>query len=383
MSIRRIRGILTTAVILFVMLFNPFSPAQAEGSYPQFRADVPDSFVYETTTVYGDHISINVPIVLPEVSEIPVLRVKWNLDKNGSMGRWIETQADEADEENEKATGKKKSSGGYAESFPLAEDRAPGIEASLDEAARAVLDVLNENIPDTDFEYYCGYAESGTYLIPNDVTVDYDEMKAFMASHDPIPGCEKGRYSIRIRQVLQGIPVFFQHYFMISNINDPVDMCPRIMAYYTDSDDIRCYTETVYTDSAAAENVNLLPYAEIEKQIREMIDLGLIRQMDRLELGYMLYYEHEVSASSRDAAPVMLAVPTWNVTGDFSMGVYEGEGPEEIRERTKWGAAAEKKLLNFIGNDCVRIDAITGRFLYSYEDPAPRVYNLQVLMEQE
>ena len=37
----------------------------------------------------------------------------------------------------------------------------------------------------------------------------------------------------------------------------------------------------------------------------------------------------------------------------------------------------------YSGMDCVRIDALTGRFLYSYEDPAPRTYDLQEALKYE
>ncbi len=115
MKIRRISGILTTAVILFVLLFNTFSPAQAESNYPQFRADIPDSFVYETTTLYGDHVSFSVPVVVPEVSKFPVLRVKWNMNGDSNCCNGTTWDEDDTVETN---------AGFFAFSFPLAEDQA-------------------------------------------------------------------------------------------------------------------------------------------------------------------------------------------------------------------------------------------------------------------
>ncbi len=374
----RKRILLMTVCVVFLLL-NMFCSAQAESNYAQFRADIPDSFVYETTTVYGDHIAINVPIVLPDVSEIPVLRVGWNMNGR-SIGRWIEASEDEEIEDDGRS---KKDSGGYVFSFPLAEDQAPGIDVTMDEAARAVLDILGEKTPDVDYGFFSGYAESGAYLIPNNSTIDYDQIKDYIDSHDPVPGYEDGRYSLRIRQVLQGIPVFFQEYFCISNMGDPTDPCPRIMAIYAGQDDYKCYMETVHIDSMAIEDVSLTPYAEIEKQIRKYIDLGLIQQMDELELGYMLYYENEISASAPQSESLMLAIPTWRVSGYFSFGAYQGLGPDELPERTAWGATAEKKENIFIGNDCMRFDAITGRSLFAYENPAPRVYHLQEALKHD
>ncbi len=377
------KRILSIMSCMMLLLFNPFCSAQAESNYSRLRANVPDSFVYETTTVYGNHISIDAPIILPEVSEISVLRVKWNINKNGSAGSWLGLPEKETDKKDEATTGKKKSSREYAFSFPLAEEQAPGSEVSLDEAVRAVLDILSEKKPDVDFEYYCGYAESGMYMVPNDITVDYDEISAFMASHQPIPGCEKGRYCIRFRQALEGVPVFFQDYFCISNSDDPSDPYPRIMASYTDSDNYKCYMETVHIDSTAAEDVSLLSYTDIENQIRKYIDLGLIQQIDKLELGYMLFYEEDVFASSPRSEIIMLAIPTWRVSGYFSFGAYEGYGPDVLPERTEWGAMAENKVKDYDGNDCMRFDAITGKSFFSYDNPAPRVYHLQEMLKHE
>lgn len=368
------KRIFSMVCCIMFSLCSLFSPVHAENTYLSFRAIIPESFIYETTTIYGDHVSFSVPVVVPEVSKFPILRVKWNM--NGDSNSYNGTTWDEDDTVETNA-------GFFAYSFPLAEDQAPASDILPDDAVRNVMSIFSEKCPDTDMEYYSRYTESGIYLIPEHSPTGFDYAKDYMATHEPVPNYEKGLYYIRARQVLQGIPVFFQDYFCISNMNDPADPCPRITAKYMDQGHYSYSIETVSIDDTVAEEASLLPYTEIEKQIKEYIDLGLIQQMEKLELGYMLYYENEVFASSPRSQDVMLAIPTWTVSGYFSMNAYEGIGPNVLPERTEWAATAERNVKIYSGMDCVRIDALTGRFLYSYEDPAPRTYDLQEALKYE
>lgn len=359
---------------MIVVLFSPICSTCAESNISQLRADIPERFIYETTTVYGDHVSIDVPIIFPKVDEMPILRVRWNTSEKEES----QTRATWTDEDDIKTDNKH-----YAKSFPIAEDQAPGSTISPDEAVQAVMEIFKGNCPDIDLEYYSRYTKSGVYLVPENKTVYYNDTEAFIASNEPVPGNEKGCYCIRARQLLRGIPVFFQQYFCISNSNDPSDPCPQITASYMDHNHYSVDIKTVLIDDTVVENVELYSYKQIEKQIHKYIDLGLIQRMDKLELGYMLYYENDVDLTASRSEDTMFAIPTWTVSGYFSMNAYEGLGPNILPERSEWAKTTEQKVETYMGADCLRIDALTGRYLFAYEDPAPRIYNLQEALTHE
>lgn len=359
---------------IIIVLLSPFCSTYAENNISQLRAEIPERFVYDTTTVYGDRISIDVPIVLPVVTEIPILRVHWNMTEKGKSQ--ITTTWPEDDDIKTDNTH-------YAKSFPIAEDQAPESTICPDDAMQAAMDLFKEYCPNIDIEYYSQYARSGIYLIPESKNVYYDETEAFIASHNPISGYEKGSYCIRARQLLHKIPIFFQQFFCISNSNDPSDPCPQITASYMDQKHYSVDIETVLIDDTVIENVKLFSYKQIEEQIHKYIDLGLIQRMDKLELGYMLYYENSVVLEESKVENRMLAIPTWTVSGYFSMNAYEGLGPNTLPERSEWAKKAEQKVETYMGTDCLRIDALTGRCLFAYEDPAPRIYNLQEALTHE
>ena len=106
------------------------------------------------------------------------------------------------------------------------------------------------------------------------------------------------------------------------------------------------------------------------------MDLGFIHRIDKIELGYMLYYENDVHASTPRAEYIMLAIPTWTIYGYFNYAAFSGE-TETFREDNN----ADQRIINekvraVWGNDCMRIDALTGDFVDMSANPAPRVYRL-------
>ena len=64
-----------------------------------------------------------------------------------------------------------------------------------------------------------------------------------------------------------------------------------------------------------------LPLANLDRVLATLRDLGeqgRLRRVDRIELGYTLYYERHVKAGPEERDATLVALPVWRVTGYLS-----------------------------------------------------------------
>lgn len=340
------------------------SQAEQNQFYSTLRTECPDAFQY-STTVGNAVINVDAPILLPDTHSIPLLRLRWIMYDEAYNNRRIISAGNTSDLAMHNNI--------YYSRFIIASDQASGSDILPEEAANALEQLRKANGISEDIRIWAQYATSGMYAIPNGSATDE---AAFMRQNKPVKGYEKGMYIVRARQYLFGIPIFFTSYFQYSNENEPEDPCPTISLSYLDKDNYHLEYSVVSVESIITENVALAPFTKICDQIKLFMDLGLIHRIDKIELGYMLYYENDVHASTPRAEYIMLAIPTWTIYGYFNYAAFSGE-TETFREDNN----ADQRIINekvraVWGNDCMRIDALTGDFVDMSANPAPRVYRL-------
>lgn len=360
---------LSWIVCLSLCMLALFELAQAEERivYADLRANCSNKFQY-TATVQENAISIDVPITLPDVSAIPIVRLRWQM--NEGQTEHIRICAGETADLGAH-------DGFFYSRFSILDDWAVASDVPPEEASHAIENFVKQKGIEADIRYYAQYATSGMYEINDDFM---GSELSYMESREPVNGYEKGMYIVRARQYICGIPIFFNSYFHYSNVGEPSDPCPNALLYYLDDHNYSLEMSTVAVDSILQENAVLVPFEQISDVLKTFIHLGLIVRMDELELGYMIYYEDAVKAETPASDYTMVAIPTWLVYGEFSDFTYFGENSSSISKQLLNSESDEQLIQQkeriVWGNDCLRIDALTGKFIDMWADPAPRRYQL-------
>lgn len=361
----RLIRILCCAFCFILSSLQCFSTqAEQSQSYSTLQAECPDAFQYKTT-VRDVVINVNAPILLPDTPSIPLLRLRWKMYDEAYNNRRIISAGNTSDLAMHNDI--------YYSRFVIANDQADNSDVSPEEATEALEKLRQSNGISEDIRFWAQYATSGMYAIPNGSAIDE---AAFMRSRKSVKGYEKGLYIIRARQYLFDIPIFFASYFQYSNENEPEDPCPTIYLSYLDKDNYYLEYSVVSVKDVITEDVTLAPFSKISNEIKGFVDIGLIHRIDKMELGYMLYYENNVYATTPRTEYIMLAIPTWTIYGHFNYGTFLGETEVFREDSDEDRRTINEKVRAVWGNDCIRIDALTGAFIDMSANPAPRVYPL-------
>lgn len=184
------------------------------------------------------------------------------------------------------------------------------------------------------------------------------------------PISDSGYYELRGLQLLQGVSVFDGTYFLLSYQSDPVIPNIHVDAYVYDGNNIRVDGFTVKHSEAIAQDVPILSFEVIKQTIEQYINSGLLRDVQSVQLGYMLMLEG-------DSAPgCYVTVPVWCVRG-----VLYADGTAE--KSTLFETAGHDYYIQQIAGDELRIFAQSGEVIEKSSAEMERYFAPRLILWEE
>lgn len=137
----------------------------------------------------------------------------------------------------------------------------------------------------------------------------------FYSNADNTPLREMGGYSIRLRQLLNGIPLAasVQRTFTYadSNMRFMVPSNPFVQAYIVSADSYNLYCDQVAVTKVLYEDIPIVGYEKVKAVYEDLINAGNIRTVYSLQFSYVLYDNPE------DIGHSFVAVPSWVAWCDY------------------------------------------------------------------
>lgn len=289
----------------------------------------------ETVSGPGAEFQVDVPVTVPEVSELPVLTMQWQPMEAEAIQRAAVSEhtgyatarlvyPDQTvllqmlpEKDGESYMRGPGNSGGYnnvmlrlgeaAENSPIRPDQPLALLRRY--AAQAGLDpqsiVVDAQAGSSRFYATRRLVGRPDPLDPNP-RLDLSR---------PAEGFEKGYYRLSAAQMVDGVRVFPGNY-LSSASGEAGDLGTRLTLAMADFNDFELQLRGVRRTGVRETSLPLASFDRVKATLRERIGEGLVAELRDIELGYMLYYAQYVKEGQEAGAP-MLAVPVWRVRGLF------------------------------------------------------------------
>ena len=263
------------------------STAFAETDYVNIvslRTDAPERLQGEYITQTGNTISIDAPVIIPNVTTVPIVRVTWG----GPM-----EIADTSLKTIVNDTNTLQIDHGFtADPSRILTDTFETVNAQLShaDAAKTILNSVCSIIPALDphdFEcinslsYRYGNGNGGFYML------------FFARLYHGIPYLCNAPYAIPLDNAEPDIPYELTH------------GCIEDAEHYTVS------VSSPQEIGLLENDVPLLPFSEIEKIVSQRIEAGYVERLDEMRFGYRIFVDPDHSGSE------YILVPVWVFAGSM------------------------------------------------------------------
>ncbi len=321
-----------------VPTMNPATPTPIPGpKYLTLGAlGAPDRWT-QSYTVQGREIVVDVPVIVPAVSEVPVLTVNWIKPDQSGLRQALQ----DIDGQRMTLSGHEYDRTQYLRVFPD-DSRRSYVEGPSGAGAYGNvpwrMDEPAENNPFTadqplkllrELASKAGYpgeqivldnqAGSGPFYQTRNERGNQprDPMDAYprIDFTRPLESHSKGYYRLSAAQMLGGLKLFPGGYYY-GYLNEPGDVRPIFEAQIVDRDDFDMSLRGVTQTGVRERDLPLAGFDRVKASIEQRIEQGLVIELHSVELGYMLYYAQYPQADQTEDAP-LLAVPVWRVQGLF------------------------------------------------------------------
>lgn len=355
-------------------------------SLKDLRAQAPARFRY-AADVNNRPLRIDAPVIIPQGDAMPVPRLRWlQIDEAALRSAMAEIAGDGT----MLSIGGDKSGIGFAASS-MTGDR-PYFDPLPGKIATDIIvtdDSEPENNPFTSGQAYdlmlklleklgvdpgqvSLYAQAGTsarYKIRSVDDRSPDRYSHFYLDQ-PIEGHEQGFHILVASQTLGGIPIFPNGYHW----GGPnYEMDNRLRMQILNQKEFSAEGRLIRPEG---EKIGDLPLANIGRvfdTLRGLIEKGRLRQIDRIQLGYELFYEQNVKSGSDEAETTLIAVPVWQVLGRLYGDAAEGDSYYQMIARDQYETSAYTDA-----SFELRINAQTGEYIDPYSENS-RTYNPAIL----
>lgn len=340
---------------LCLLLFMQTSTAMAATgklasvSHARQEAEVIEGW-HQTYSAHGRTIQVDADIIVPDVSELPVVELVWNevfeigastLIDGGDVterGVGLFTAASITGD-----TFFDYTHDGVAENNPIKPDEVFSI-------FQGILERYAPSYSKYDLEVKGIQGRTVRYEFlknKNGERIGKDESKP--------PLTEVGAYEIRLRQLVHGVPWLISGGFIINIKSEKNRELPRsdFQACIINENDFQLTAFSACESGIFAEDVPILPFSAIKGEFESWIKAGLIREVYDVRLGYKTYYH----PTDKDK---FLLLPVWVLRG-----VVEENAKKETPKH-EWSYLEE-----IWGGDSVVIEAQTGRLLDFLNDARP------------
>ncbi|MDD3409330.1 MAG: hypothetical protein PHY12_00825 [Eubacteriales bacterium] len=254
-------------------------------SIKDIRDTVPERWTGEYTTKKGKTVSIDAPIVVPEVDTVPIVRITW-----GGPYEWLNEAIDS--EENSK------NYSSFTHSFLDLDydyntdlyDTTVGNRVTWEDASNVLLAALIRDVPAMkDRSLACHYQA----VIP---TKDYSE----------------GLYHLSYYNAFHGISYLIGQNFRLEVESEHLDELPsvpynQITCFMLDSDHYMAWIGSPKEIGVDIEDVPLLSFDEVLKAFEQLAQDGYIYSLDELRFGYMAFIDPDKKGEEFVLMPVWAA----------------------------------------------------------------------------
>lgn len=350
------------------------------------RAQAPARFRY-AAEVDSRPLRIDAPVIIPQGDAMPVPRLRWLQIDEAALRR---AMAGIAGDGTTLSIGGDGSGIGFAASS-MTGDR-PYFDAIPGKIATDVI-ITNggepENNPFTSRQAYdltlkllenldvdpgqvSLYAQAGTSARYKVGSVDdrSPDRYAHFYTDQPIEGYEQGFHILVASQTLDGIPVFPNGYHW-SGPNFEMDN--RLRMRILNQKEFTAEGRLIRAEGIKIRDLPLANIGRVFDTLRWLIEKGRLREVDRIQLGYELFYEQHVKSGSDEREAALIAVPVWQVLGRLYGGAAEGDSYYQMIARDQYETSAYTDA-----SFELRINAQTGEYIDPYSENS-RTYNPALL----
>lgn len=322
----------------------------------ELRSSAPARWQH-TFEVQGRVSQMDAPVVIPAVDRMPVPEIKWLAFDEAAIGAAIQAAAPSngltihmnegapyvnilAKAQNDSyLNGPKR---GSARTIPLPNQPAANSAYTPQQAWALMERLLQAAGIDIARVEQVGVTGTTGFYPYQSATPQQREAQpyAYLDQSAPVQGFEQGFYYVSARQVIDGVPLLPYEYLYSSTPDSPYQVEGILRMRAVDDED---YELDIKALQPVGVKVADLPLANMDRVLGTLSALGesgRLRRVDRIELGYMLYYEQHVKAGPEEKDATLVALPVWQVTGylapdvSYDPGVHLEEMMNEAVTRT-------------------------------------------------
>lgn len=344
------------------------------------RGEAPARWRGSYTDALGRQVEVDVPIQIPDVKDVPALRLKWidlasqARDKDTALyqalraryGEKIELGAgwigdlhlDVNDRDHVYFYGPRNKYADvavYPDTPPAKNDMPEERPFALLKELLSLMDLPADEMrldaqAGTSGFYYSRVLRSGEQA-PDVPFPHIDQSK-------PAEGYERGYYRLSAMQVMRGLPLFPGDYINTHGLKEPRDVRVFARMNVLDEQDFSLDLRMARETGVKERDLPLMNMEAVIGHVEELITRGLLRRVDSLELGYMLYYAEHVDASAQSVEDELIALPVWRVRG-----ILLSFAEEEMKESYFGGADSYRTDLREHELYELRFSAQTGEYI--------------------
>ena len=355
-------------------------------SLKDLRAQAPARFQY-TAEVNNRPIRIDAPVIIPQGDTMPVPRLKW-LPIDQEVLRFA--MAELAGAQTTLSIGSDGSGIGFT-AYAMSGEK-PYFDSVSGKTPTDIIITDNsepENNPFTSKQAYdlmtgllekldvdpgqiSLYAQAGTsarYKVGN-VDERSSDRYAHFYTDQPVEGHEQGFHILVASQTLDGIPVFPNGYHW----GGPnFEMNNRLRMQILNQKEFSAEGRLIRAEGVKIRDLPLANIGRVFDTLRWLIEKGRLREVDRIQLGYELFYEQHVKSGSDEREAALIAVPVWQVLGRLYGGAAEGDSYYQMIARDQYETSAYTDA-----SFELRINAQTGEYIDPYSQNS-KTYNPAIL----
>lgn len=299
------------------------APARWRGSY---------------SDVLGRQVEVDVPVKIPDVRELPALRLRWiDLSSRvlgadtavhdalsrrfgaeltvgeGFLGS-LHIDVKSGDKASPYFYGPRNR---YAAVAVYPDAPAQGNDLPRERPFELMREILRElKLPADQFRLDAQAGTSGFYYgrkLRGGETMP-DIPFPFIDQSQPAEEFAAGFYRLSAMQVLRGLPVFPLEY-LGGYSGPPYDVETYARMKMLDEKNFSLDLRALEEAGVREADLPLMNMEAVIRSAERLITAGLLRRVDSLELGYMLYYAEHLGSSEQSVADELIALPVWRLRG--------------------------------------------------------------------
>ena len=355
-------------------------------SLKDLRARAPARFRY-AADVNNRPVRVDAPVIIPQADTMPVHRLKWLSINKEALRSAIAGIA---------GAGTTLSIGGDGSGIGFAAYAMAGERPYFDSiSGKTPTDIIitndsePENNPFTSGQAYdlmlklleklgvdpgqiSLYAQAGTSARYKVGSVDdrSPERYSHFYTDQPIEGHEQGFHILVASQTLGGIPVFPNGYHW----GGPnFEMDNRLRMEILNQNEFSAEGRLIRAEGVKIRDLPLANIGRVFDTLRGLIEQGRLRQIDRIQLGYELFYEQHVKSGIDEMEAALIAVPVWQVLGRLYGDAAEGDSYYQMIARDQYETSVYTNP-----SFELRINAQTGEYIDPYSQNS-KTYNPAIL----